>query len=150
MGGNKDETRCVGGAMVPDSEATACSLYPGLTPLRRQEQNELKVKLNVSIYRYSTFFLLFCFAAVTSRKDTALTWIIPMVLGFGICSFSVGLSPTTLVSSGVLSVLDYDLSSRAGRYIKIYIVYRHSAKKIWRRDFWSILRSPTVQHEQLI
>lgn len=32
--GYKDETRCVAGAMGPDSEATACSLYPGSTPLR--------------------------------------------------------------------------------------------------------------------
>lgn len=32
--GYKDETRCVAGAMEPDSEATACSLYPGSIPLR--------------------------------------------------------------------------------------------------------------------
>ena len=35
--GYKDETRCGAGAMEPDSEATACSLYPSLTPLRREE-----------------------------------------------------------------------------------------------------------------
>lgn len=38
--GCKGETRCVAGAMKPDSEATACSLCPGLTPLRWEERGQ--------------------------------------------------------------------------------------------------------------
>lgn len=47
-GGNKDETRCVVGAMVPGSEATTCSLYPGLTRLRWEKQNILHAILKAS------------------------------------------------------------------------------------------------------
>lgn len=39
-GGNKGGTRCVAGAMAPGSEATTCSLYPGLTPLRWEKQKK--------------------------------------------------------------------------------------------------------------
>lgn len=41
--GYKDETRCVAGAMEPDSEATACSLCPGSTPLRWERQDILNL-----------------------------------------------------------------------------------------------------------
>lgn len=37
--GYTDETRCVAGAMEPDSEATACSLYPGWTPLKSETEH---------------------------------------------------------------------------------------------------------------
>lgn len=55
--GYKDETRCVAGAMEPDSEVTACSLYPDLTPLkweRRDAYNMLK-----GIYKQIFFCVIF-------------------------------------------------------------------------------------------
>lgn len=45
--GCKDETRYVAGAMEPDNELTACSLYPSSTPLKRERRYTKHVKGNL-------------------------------------------------------------------------------------------------------
>jgi len=47
--GYKGETRYVAGAMEPDSEATACALFPGLTPLRWERRDRQRMFKGISM-----------------------------------------------------------------------------------------------------